>query len=548
MPENYTNIKDLVIRHLHDLVDSVIDSPRRKVIVHEWIFGVCQHWREFAKIDEQGSEFIPRLSLGIAGIRERFDNGLTKDQVRRELLYVFDISTYCYFEYGARDDLLEKIEQFCKKVDLSMEESILKPHILKFKHYGLILPSINRAITFLKGNQIDPKIMMGLESIDNASSLEKEISCIIQEILNCFLILLKKDLSRFQEIKKEFDQFTSECSKWGYKLLINSEMVKELDRLNQVIYLHHLIEKTHNLCHSSYKVCRKIDFSSFDLSMLERQINTNKIVETIKLEIIDTLLSELNSNPQHYKQIVNKLEEIQRLWKDLIPVFFDRSQKVIIENSKILGQRLINEKLEKERAQTDKLEKINTKKSYVKAIVESIFEDIFKFNPKILIPNKHKNFEVIYRNSGVDFDENEIFGYLFEVLVDLVKREPYTEQKVEDLIKSLIERVSKNGFRINYLEDKYYSFKKTAFLEIDINTIFGKPKIGILVSVFGSDKILQKDNTDINGRIIFENLPRENLTIKIGKNYLNQRKYSLINYYNKHNIKLLPDLFPSKPF
>lgn len=77
--KNYSEFfTHVVANHLHKLVDLVKGSYSQKVLVHEWVLGIEHNWSQYIYVSNDDSEFIPRLSIWIGGLRDRFNSDLKK--------------------------------------------------------------------------------------------------------------------------------------------------------------------------------------------------------------------------------------------------------------------------------------------------------------------------------------------------------------------------------------------------------------------------------------------------------------------------------------
>jgi len=157
--------RDIVAPHLHKIVSLVSGSKVKKILLHEWVLGVEHNWAEYFVDSEVDSEFIPRLSFRIGGLRDEFKNGSSEEEISELLIETFVISTLAYFEFGARLEIFWEIDKFCKKVDEWMRRDILKDKFKKFKLMKESIPLINNSINLLK--HIDPalKIRVGIKKI-----------------------------------------------------------------------------------------------------------------------------------------------------------------------------------------------------------------------------------------------------------------------------------------------------------------------------------------------------------------------------------------------
>ena len=206
----------VVANHLHKLVDLVKSSRREKILVHEWILGIEYNWPEYIHVSDDNSEFIPRLSFWIGGLRDRFNSDPKKSEVVEMLDKTFDASTFCFFEYGARDDVLKQIEKYSKEVDEFFGEDILTHKFKKFKLSQKIVKIVNNAFEKLvdfgvKQDKID-SIKISKE-IDTASDLEKEFNKLIETIIK---LSINSTTSPKNKVINYLEEFLEECQELGY--------------------------------------------------------------------------------------------------------------------------------------------------------------------------------------------------------------------------------------------------------------------------------------------------------------------------------------------
>ena len=206
----------VVANHLHKLVDLVEFSRRKKILVHEWILGIEYNWPEYIHVSDDNSEFIPRLSFWIGGLRDRFNSDPKKSEVVEMLDKTFDASTFCFFEYGARDDVLKQIEKYSKEVDEFFGEDILTHKFKKFKLSQKIVKIVNNAFEKLvdfgvKQDKID-SIRIS-KDIDTASDLEKEFNKLIETIIK---LSINSTTSPKNEVINYLEEFLGECQELGY--------------------------------------------------------------------------------------------------------------------------------------------------------------------------------------------------------------------------------------------------------------------------------------------------------------------------------------------
>ncbi len=214
-PEFFTNV---VANHLHKLVEMVNTCRREKVLLHEWILGIEYNWPEYIHVSDDESEFIPRLSFWIGGLRDRFNSEPKKSEVIGMLNKTFDASTFCFFEYGARDDILRQIEKYAKDVDDYFYEDILNHKLKKFKFSQKIVGIVNKAFDKLIESGVKQKEIDNIKisrNIDTASDLEKEFNKLIEVITKLFIN--STNLSKRGEVLEYIKTFLKDCEKLGYE-------------------------------------------------------------------------------------------------------------------------------------------------------------------------------------------------------------------------------------------------------------------------------------------------------------------------------------------
>ncbi|MBL7051152.1 hypothetical protein ISS04_03235 [Candidatus Woesearchaeota archaeon] len=228
----------VVANHLHKLVSLVGSSHPQKVLVHEWVLGIESNWRAYV-ITSKGddSEFIPRLSFWIGGLRDQFNSNPSKSKVIELLNETFDASTFCYFDYGARSDVEEQIEKYCKEVDDWFGEEILTPKLRKFRLSKKVIPLINSEIKTLQRygtNLSDSKIGLN-KDIRDASGLEKEFSSMFKTISREYVKAMKTNVDQFLNIKRDLDSFLNSCNELGYKELSSKKQLSEIEEIKELI-------------------------------------------------------------------------------------------------------------------------------------------------------------------------------------------------------------------------------------------------------------------------------------------------------------------------
>ena len=227
----------IVAKHLHKLVDLVEDSHSQKVIVHKWVWGIEKNWAEYARTSDDDSEFIPRISFWIGGLRDTFNSNPSKSQVIDLLNRTFDASTFCYFEYGARDDVEKQIEKYCKEVDDWFNEEILTPKLKKFRLSKEVIPLINSSLYILQRYEFDlTDSEIEISKKTGADSVpEKELFSLFKMIADEFVKVINKNSERFAEINNDFNSFIESCNKLGYEESIFKNQKLEIEEIKKSI-------------------------------------------------------------------------------------------------------------------------------------------------------------------------------------------------------------------------------------------------------------------------------------------------------------------------
>ncbi|MBT6774266.1 hypothetical protein HOA91_02745 [Candidatus Woesearchaeota archaeon] len=528
MDDNYIAIKELTIKHLHALVDLVKGDGRRKVLVHEWVLGICSHWRAFSQIDGNSSqsEFIPRVSIGIQGIRNRFDEGMNRQRTIKELRYVFDISTYCYFEYGAREDVLNKIKDYCHSADKLLGEKALFPMYEKFMMSRAIIPIVNGAIDKIEklsesGTKTLEKIRIK-EEINDASGLEKEFTRIIRIVVDTFFKSIKESPTDCEYYISELNNFVKKCEKLNYENLINNKQKEELEYVARFIFIQETLSKTIRFFRTPYVVCKDINLKTFNLNVIDSKRNLDLITKNIVDIISNQLMEDLRNNPLYYEVICEKINQVKDMWENLAPDFLTKKQISFMEESEKRTERL--------------LEVIKNKKE-IKKILEDSFQILSRVDPDIPRPRNQSIFDKIYCAEVEEFNEKEVFTYLFNSYLDIVNRFPPQGKKLLNHLKKLVKDIEIK-FNAKYLRKLCDDIDKVAYLEILVKNIFGKGKQGIDVLVYQNNCKLAQKATNSKGIVKFEEIPRGNIQVRVLGKRLKEKEYMLKEYYNSYSIRL----------
>ena len=419
---NYSDFfTNIVAKHLHKLVEIIGDSPSQKVLVHEWVLGIESTWRDFTrtlmvypKNYNHDSEFISRLSFWIEGLRDKFNSNSSKNQVIELLYKTFDASTFCYFDYGTRDDVEAQIENYCKQVDEWFGESILSPKLKKFRLSKNVIPLINSTMDTLQryGSNLDNSDIGISKDIRDASGLEKEFYAMFSRITEEFIISMAKNVILFSIMKSQLDYFLSSCHKLGYDDILSKKQ--------------------------------------------------NSQIEEIK----------------------NLIEEKKRL-QDIINHSFDKLKRYFAELPE---------------------------------------------------PNKHAPFIDVFSGTLKNIDNKKILQYLYSVYLDILKSNPKNGANIIDEIELFIKIASK-CFNINTIEADFKTIKDKSYLKVKVTNFFRIAKRGVDITIKKGNKIILRKPTDEEGFGIFENLPKQEISIII-TNKKKEKQYllNIKDYYNEKNI------------
>lgn len=238
---NYRELFDNVIApHFHQLVRTATPHPARRIMVHEWVLGIESNWKGFAEATKDGPDYVARLSFWMGGLRDKFYSRLTQEEAEKLLLETFDASTFCYFEYGADDDIKVVIEEYCKKVDKFLGKKLLHTPYQRFKlsHKAIpIIESTTRVVeqydsnVHVKGVRID-------ESVQDFESLQRKFTLAFRHIAAAFLEVADRRHSELTEINEDFQNFLSAIGNLGFTDVLTKDQrtrVEDLDKKAQEI-------------------------------------------------------------------------------------------------------------------------------------------------------------------------------------------------------------------------------------------------------------------------------------------------------------------------
>jgi hypothetical protein len=306
--DNYSQLfDDIVAVHLHQLVKLIGRTKSYKILFHEWILGVEKNYRKYVFDDddkEEYSEFVPRLSFRIGGLRDEFKQAKSKSKIIDLLLETFDISTYCYFDYGAREDIAKQIETYCVEVDKWMGEKILLDKYKRFKFSQKAIPSILSSLNSLKvfGSNIDESKYIINEQIEKLNDLEKEFIKISKSIVQEYVLLLHTNKEYYDDIKRNLNKFFEECKSNGYGSEIMSTYNDEMKKFE-------FIKQNESLLESNFYYLKSLDYKlSDDIINLDLKKNTLSELNKKFKEICTLLLKKYVEMFQEHSDIYAELK------------------------------------------------------------------------------------------------------------------------------------------------------------------------------------------------------------------------------------------------
>lgn len=407
----------VVTKHLHRLVDLVKNSHSQKVLVHEWVLGIEYNWSAYVTTSEDdGSEFIPRLSFWIGGLRDQFNSNINKNKVIELLYKTFDASTFCYFEYGARDDVEKQIEKYCKEVDDWFNEEILLPKLKKFRLSKDVIPLINSQIDLLQRYNSDlSDSRFGIsKDIRDASGLEKEFSSIFKIISEEYVKVMKSNIEWFLDISENLKSFEKTCSNLGYREIVSKKQKSEIEE-------------------------------------------------------------------------ISKLIELKKTLKSIVNIHFDK---------------------------------------------------IKIYEPNLPEPEKYSPFLTLFHNSLKHIKPEEILMHLYEMYLDILKRNPKQGNDIHANMNSFIKEISKEN-PVKQIEQRFNEIKDNASLKIKLINIFRMPKKEVQIILKHNSKKIGSKHTNIEGKSLFDNIPKDRLNMVITlKDKEKEYDVDIQEYYNEKEIWL----------
>jgi len=514
----FTNV---VAEHLHKLVDLVRDSHSQKVLVHEWVLGIEYNWKDYAGENKRrvyepnpagDSDFIPRLSFWISGLRDKFNSNPTKIQVIDLLYQTFDASTYCYFEYGTRDDVENQIEKYCEEVDDWFGEPILNPKLKKFRLSRKAIPAMNVAIKKLQeyGFAEDSELVIS-KNMENASDIEKDFMLRFKKISQAFIDQMNKNMDKFLEIQKDLDLFISECQSLGYSDILSKKHKLDINAVKQRSELKKLVMNSEAIYSDTFKIN-----TNELIQLINKDISFSKIQQEIRSLLSGQLVDSLRKDTFKFDKMHQVLNSLNKLWKDNSFELFEEKQLTEIEDIAILIKR----------------------KDTLKTTIYDCFKELRKFDPTLPEPDKQGILTDVITPELNVIEENKILKYLYSIYIDILKRNPDLGNEIIKKIELFIRTVASN-FSVKYFDYEFNKIKDKSYLKVMVVNIFRMPKKGIEVIIKQNSKTTDNKLTDKNGEVIFESVPKGKLVVSLNKN--NKKREYPINieqYYNEKKIWL----------
>jgi hypothetical protein len=505
----------VVANHLHKLVSLVGSSHSQKVLVHQWVLGIEYNWRAYASTSsDDDSEFIPRLSFWIGGLRDQFNSNPSKSKVIELLNKTFNASTFCYFDYGARSDIEEQIEKYCKEVDDWFGEEILNPKLRRFRLSKDVIPLINSEIETLQryGSDLsDSKIGIS-KDIRDASGLEKEFSSMFKTISDEYVQAMKTNVDWFSDIKRNLDSFLNSCNKLGYKELLSKKQLSEIEDINKKIELKNLIVDSVDILKGTLSI-NKEDY----MDIINTDSPISKIQEKLRNNFSNNLIKKLKEDINNFNKNLKEAHSVNQLW----------------ENNSI---RLLDKK---QLSEIEEIKELIEDKNSLKSIVNDNFDKIKEFEAELPEPDKLNNsFTNLFSNSLVKINPDEILLILYNMYADLLKRNPKEGNKIIENINEFIENVP-NKYSTMNIQTEFNKIKDKAFLKVKIVNLFRIPKKEIEVRINQNSKKLKTKPTDENGEVMFENVPKDELLIILTiRDKDKEYTIKIEDYYNEKTIWL----------
>jgi len=504
----FTNV---VAKHLHRLVDLVKNLRSKKVLVHEWVVGIERNWSIYVTID--ASEFIPRLSFRIGGLRDQFNSNPTKNKVIDLLYETFDASTFCYFDYDMRDDVERQIENYCKEVDEWFSEDILTPKLEKFRLSKEVIPLINDQIDILQryGSDLSGSKNGISKEIKDALELEKEFLFVFKTISEKYVESMSKNIEGFSDIKSNLESFEKSCNKLGYKDVLSKKLKSEIEEINKKIILKNLIADSISILKGTIEIDKRIY-----LKIINQESSISNIQQKIADQLSTQIIESLGIDITQFNKNIKDINSVIKLWENNSITLLNKKQKSEIEETGIL---------------------IETKKA-LKSIVHVHFEKIKLYAPELPEPQKYSPFVTLFSNSLTPIKSDEILLNLYELYMNILKRNPKDGSKILENIKSFTECIS-NKYSVKQIKDRFNELKDTALLKIRVINLFRRSKARIQVVLKHNSKKINSKRTDETGEVIFEGIPKDELKITVmQRDKEKEYNINIQNYYNEKEIWL----------
>lgn len=297
MSKDFSELNANIVQpFLNKLVDLVGDDFPRKILFNEWVLGVERSWTKIRSVeDKSGSDVIARIAIGSGGIRDRMKSARTLSQVKPDLEIVYATGTYCFFEFGARRDILVEIEKFVKEADSWIGEDFLSQKLKIFKYGQEIVPFIGREIKFLKTfesehHSVKLPNFSAKKEIKSTAEFESEFKKIAKKIHAAYIHTLKQNPSN-KFLLSQFSNFQKEVQKFGY-----SKKLSESDEKIITSLIHYDQRQTALDDFFMELSCKDVSYSQDELKQIFSKLTFSKTdVELIKSNLFEIIENHLNS-------------------------------------------------------------------------------------------------------------------------------------------------------------------------------------------------------------------------------------------------------------
>lgn len=426
--KNYSDLlNQVIVNHLHNLVDLVKGSHPQKVLAHEWVLGIEKNWSVYV-LDTDGSDFIARLSFWISGLRDKFDDNPSKKEVVDLVYKTFDVSTFCYFEYGTRHDIENQIEKYAKEVDNWLGEPLLIPKLKKFRHSRDIIPIVNSAANILQkfGVNLNKDQFTISEKAKDAADIEKEFTSRLKVITKEFIETIKQTTTPSPQLGYGLSIFVDACNRLGYTDILTKKQKEELEA-------------------------------------------------------------------------------------------FEKKQK----------------------EETERVEKLRREMMRLKSLVIESFEKLRKYDPNLIEAGHYPPFSSMFTKDTKSFNPERILSDLYNVFMDILKRNQEQGEQILRKIQSFIDKASAE-FPTKDILEQFNILKEGSCLRIKVVNLFNLPKKGAEIVLRCGEDEIGSGLTDIDGEITFQRVPKRTLDIYLVKKNKEKRyPVHIQSYYTKKVIWLL---------